>query len=92
MVLIASKLFAWREVLVVVKPATLIRWQRKGVRLLWRWKSQPTGRPPIPDDLRSIIERMWGENPSWGEQRIANELLLALGLRVSLGWSRRHNA
>jgi len=23
------------------------------------------------------------ENPSWGEERIANELLLKLGLRVS---------
>ena len=26
---------------------------------------------------------MAGENPSWGEERIANELLLKLGLRVS---------
>ena len=26
---------------------------------------------------------MAGKNPSWGEERIANELLLKLGLRVS---------
>jgi len=27
---------------------------------------------------------MAGENPTWGEERIANELLLKLGIRVSL--------
>ena len=30
-----------------------------------------------------MIRRMARENPSWGEERIANELLLKLGLRVS---------
>jgi hypothetical protein len=37
-------LFDWRGALVVVQPATLIRWHRAGWRLLWRLKSQP-GRP-----------------------------------------------
>lgn len=30
-----------------------------------------------------MIRRMASENPSWGEERIANELLLKLGIRVS---------
>jgi hypothetical protein len=34
-------------------------------------------------DHQHLIRRMAGENPSWGEERIANELLLKLGLRVS---------
>src|SRR5258707_7425229 len=33
----------WRHLLTVVKPATLIRWHRKGFQLFWRWKSQPGG-------------------------------------------------
>jgi putative transposase len=33
--------------------------------------------------LRQLIRRMAAENPLWGEERIANELLLKLGLRVS---------
>src|SRR4249919_2952284 len=45
-------------------------------------KSRP-GRPPIPGELRLLIRRMGQENPLWGEERIANELLLKLGVRVS---------
>jgi putative transposase len=77
-----SKLFDWRDALVVVRPETLIRWHRAGWRLLWRWKSRP-GRPPIPLELRQLIRRMATENRLWGEERIANELLVKLGVRVS---------
>ncbi len=77
-----SRLFDWRDALVVVRPETLIRWHRAGWRLFWRIKSRP-GRPPIPLELRQLIRRMATENPIWGEERIANELLLKLGLRVS---------
>ena len=72
----------WRDALVVVRPETLIRWHRAGWRLLWRWKSPP-GRPPIPLELRRLIRRMATENPLWGEEPIANELLVKLGIRVS---------
>jgi transposase InsO family protein len=34
-------------------------------------------------ELRELIRRMARENPLWGQERIANELLLKLGLRVS---------
>jgi putative transposase len=74
--------FDWRQALVIVQPSTLIRWHRQGFRMFWRWTSRP-GRPPIPADLRALIRRMARENPTWGEERIANELELKLGLRVS---------
>src|SRR6266699_605346 len=74
--------FDWRDALTVVQPATFIRWHRQGFRLFWRWKSTP-GRPPIPAELQVLIRQMAHENPTWGEERIANELLLKLGLRVS---------
>jgi hypothetical protein len=45
-------------------------------------KSRP-GRPPIPEELRALIRRIAIENRLWGEERIANELLLKLGIRVS---------
>ena len=77
-----ARWFDWRQALVLVQPQTFTRWHRQGFRLFWRWKSRP-GRPPIPPDLQALIRRMARENPSWGEERIANELLLKLGLRVS---------
>ncbi len=76
-----ARWFDWRQALVIVQPTTLVRWHRHGFRLFWRWKSNP-GRPPIPADLQALIRRMARENPTWGEERIANELLLKLGLRV----------
>ncbi len=80
--MLLSRLFAWRQALVVVRPETLIRWQRMGWKLFWHLKSRP-GRPPIPAPIQALIRRMTSENPLWGEERIANELLLKLGIRVS---------
>jgi putative transposase len=77
-----ARLFDWRGALAVVQPATMIRWHRAGWRLLWRMKSRP-GRPPIPMELRELIRRMARENVLWGEERIANELLLKLGIQIS---------
>ena len=77
-----SQLCDWRSCLVVVRPETVVRWHRTGWRLLWRYKSKP-GRPRIPLELRRLIRRMAIENPLWGEERIANELLVKVGIRVS---------
>ena len=77
-----ARWFDWRRALVIVQPQTLTRWHRQGFRVFWRWKSR-SGRPPIPPELQALIRRMARENLTWGEERIANELLLKLGLRVS---------
>jgi transposase InsO family protein len=77
-----SRLCDWRSCVIVVRPETIVRWHRAGWRLFWRYKSRP-GRPPIPLELRQLIRRMASENPLWGEERIANELLVKLGICVS---------
>ena len=74
--------FDWRNALTIVTPQTFTRWHRHGFRLFWRWKSRP-GRPRIPLEIQALIRQMARENPTWGQERIANELLLKLGLRVS---------
>ena len=77
-----SRLLDWRDAVVIVRPSTIVRWHRLGWRIFWRWKCR-AGRPPIPPELRGLIRRMAAENPLWGEERIANELLVKLGIRVS---------
>src|SRR6185312_12016478 len=42
-----------------------------------------TGRPRLHKNLRQLIRQMAVENVTWGEERIANELKLKLGIRVS---------
>ena len=79
---VLSRLCNWRNALVVVRPETMIRWHRAGCRLFWRLKSRP-GRPPIPKQAQALIRRMGSENPTRGEERIANERLLKLGLHLS---------
>jgi len=85
-----TRFFDWRSVLTVVKPDTLVRWHRKGFRFFWNWKSRSTGRPRVPTDVRRLIVEMASGNPTWGEERIANELLLKIGIQISPRTVRRY--
>src|SRR5262250_2821182 len=85
-----SRFFDWRNALTVVQPDTLIRWHRSGFRVFWKWKSRPRGRPRVPADVRKLIVEMATNNPTWGEERIADELLLKIGIRISPRTVRRY--
>ena len=61
-----SRLFDWKEALVIVKPETLIGWHRKGFKLFWKGKCR-VGRPRLPGNIRQLIFRMARENPTWGK-------------------------
>ncbi len=70
--------------IVLVKPATVVEWHRKGFRLYWRWKSQSCnpGRPKASTEIRDLIRRMSMANTLWGAPRVHGELL-KLGIVVS---------
>jgi putative transposase len=84
-VLLVSRLRTWKETLIIVQPDTVLRWHRELFRRIWRRKSNPKqkqGRPPLKDDLATLIKRIVKENLTWGAERIRGELL-KLGIRVS---------
>jgi putative transposase len=85
-----SRLIDWRHLLIIVKPETLIRWHRKGFQLFWRSKSKPEGRPQVLRHLQQLIAEMAAATCTWGEERIASELLVKLGIRVSPRTVRRY--
>jgi hypothetical protein len=69
--------------MVLVRPETLVRWHRAGLRRYWRRKSRPAGgRPPISAELRALIWQMSLENRLWGAPHIHGELL-KLGYAVA---------
>jgi putative transposase len=48
----------WPQVLdavMLVKPATVVQWHRKGFRLYWRWRSRRPGRPKMSSEIRDLI-------------------------------------
>jgi hypothetical protein len=61
----------WRSPLVLVKPATVIDWHRRGYQRYWRWRSRRPGRPRMPDEHVAFIRRISSDHPGWGEDRIA---------------------
>jgi putative transposase len=71
---------AWRSAILLVQPATILRWHREGFRMLWLRRSRPVGRPPTA--RAALIREIATSNPRWGAERIRGELL-KLGIRVS---------
>jgi putative transposase len=74
----------WKSALVIVRPETVISWQRKRFKQYW-WRlsrSKRPGRPRMRSEIRKLIENMAAANPLWGAPRIHGELL-KLGLEIS---------
>jgi len=79
----------WKEVLVIVKPATVVRWHHEGFRIYWRWTSKRGPGPPrLPSEVRGLIGRFALEN-AWGARKIHAELE-KLGFGVSLATVSRY--
>jgi putative transposase len=70
------------DAMVLVKPATVVAWHRKGFQFYWRRRSRRPGRPRINAEIRDLIRRMSNANPLWGAPRIHGELL-KLGIKIS---------
>jgi hypothetical protein len=66
----------WRTPLILVRPEIVIRWHRQGLKLYWRWRSRAKrpGRPRIPPEHIEFIRRMSRDHPTWGEDKIDEEL------------------
>ncbi len=69
----------------IVIPATLLAWHRRLLKKKWTCPGT-LGRPPVPDEVRALVEQMARQNPRWGYRRIQGELL-GLGYRVGRGRS-----
>jgi transposase InsO family protein len=73
----------WETALLIVQPATLLRWHREMYGWWWTRRSKAPGEtsPRVAADTIALIRRMTHANRLWGAERIRGELL-KLGLRV----------
>jgi hypothetical protein len=77
---------AWSNVLVIVKPETVVAWHRAGFRLFWRLRSRPKnlGRPRVDAEVRTFIRRMVLPSSSVGS-RLELACVAWYSLRPKLG-------
>ena len=73
-----------RQVRLLVRPDTVLRWHRDLLALHHAHLSRPKrpGRPPTARSVRILVLRLARENPSWGYRRLQGELLV-LGVKVA---------
>jgi hypothetical protein len=67
----------WRDALVIVQPATVVRWQHERFRRFWARLSRPTGprgRPAVATQIRRLVRQIATANPLWRAPRIHGEL------------------
>jgi len=73
-----------RKVVTIVKPETILAWQRRLEQPKWdylRRRCRGPGRPRTPADFEALVCRMAREN-TWGYKRISGELK-KLGIELS---------
>jgi transposase InsO family protein len=66
----------------LVRPETLLRWNRQLVARRWTYPHHRPGRPGIGREARELVLCLARENPSWGYLRIVGELR-KLGIALS---------
>ena len=75
---------AMRSVVSIVKPETILAWQRRLEQKKWDYserRQRRPGRPRTPGEVEALVCRLAREN-TWGYKRICGELK-KLGIEVS---------
>ena len=72
-----------KESVTLIKPETVLKWQRNLIRKFWTFRSDKprVGRPPVPASIKELILDMKNKNLYWGYKRIQGELL-KLGIEL----------
>ncbi len=79
---IINSISPFKEKLTIVRPETILRWQKELIKSFWTFKPKKRhGRPAISEDIRQLILSMKNDNLYWGARKIQGELL-KLGIKI----------
>ena len=83
-----------KESVTLIKPETVLKWQRNLIRKFWTFRSDKPGmgRPPVHASIKELILDMKNKNLYWGYKRIQGELRkLGIELDKKTIWNILHN-
>jgi putative transposase len=63
-----------RQIATVVTPDTILRWHRQLIVRKWTYSHKRYNRRGVLAEIRRLVVRMAGENPTWGYTRIQGAL------------------
>jgi putative transposase len=73
----------------IVTPGTLLVWHRRLGKKKWTYLGR-AGRPPVPLEVRALVEQLAQQDRCWGYRRIQGELIgLGTGQQVHYRIRRR---
>ena len=73
---ILNKIGNIKEHISIVKPETLLQWQRMIIKRFWTYNSsgKKRGRKPVGKEIKNLILTIKNDNILWGVKRIQGEL------------------
>jgi len=60
--------------ILLIQPATVLKWHRALVRRKWTYRRTSGGRPSLDAEVEGLLLRLAEENPRWGYGRLQGEL------------------
>jgi len=74
---VLNKVAEFKYRLTLIKPETLLSWQRTLTKQFWTFEHAPAkrGRKPVNTDVKNLILSMKNDNLLWGVKRIQGQLL-----------------
>ena len=73
---ILNRIASIKKIISIVKPETVLLWQKQLIKRFWTFKTTNRGgRPPVDDEVKQLILSMKNDNLYWGYKKIQGELL-----------------